>query len=269
MSGAYVHGYSEAEAVRLTCQASILSQFIHAGAHFAPHSLILEAGCGVGAQTIQLAMRNPETRFVSVDHSADSLQMAQQRIDACGLRNVELKLANVTELPFEDGEFDGAFVCFVLEHLTSPAQSLHEIGRVLKRGAKLLAFEGDHGSVLASPDDPAIASLVAAVSRYQRQQGGDAYIGRRLYPLLTAAGFRNVVIKPCVAYADASRPEWIHAFTRGTFINMMTSQQAAVLEAGLLSENEWRQGIAALNRTTAGDGSFCYTFFRATAYRQD
>jgi len=48
---------------------------------------------------------------------------------------------------------------------------------------------------------------------------------------------------------------------------MMQGQREATLERGLLSPREWREGIAALERTTAADGSFCYTFFRATAQR--
>jgi hypothetical protein len=35
--------------------------------------MVLEAGCGVGAQTIPSAQRSPHARFTSVDVSADSI----------------------------------------------------------------------------------------------------------------------------------------------------------------------------------------------------
>ena len=50
-------------------------------------------------------------------------------------------------------------------------------------------------------------------------------------------------------------------------MDMMQSQRETVLERGLMTDLEWRDGIEALGRTTASDGSFCYTFFRATADR--
>lgn len=267
MSDAYVHGYSAAEKVRLTRQANILVDFIHARTTFAPGSRILEAGCGVGAQTIQLAMRNPAARFVAIDRSPDSVKIARERVDACALTNVEFQLADIHELPFDDGEFDGAFLCFVLEHLTSRERALSEIRRVLKPGAKVHAFEGDHGSVLAWPNHPAIGRLVAAVSQYQCMQGGDPFTGRRLYSLLRASGFRNAAVEPCIAYADETRPSWVEGFTRATFIDMMKAQREAVLARDLLNEIEWRDGMEALDRTARGDGSFSYTFFRASADR--
>lgn len=267
MSDAYVHGYSTAEQIRLTRQAGILAPFIHAHAIFAPGSRVLEAGCGVGAQTVELATRNPQVSFVAVDHSADSIELARQRLAACALGNVELRVADINELPCDDGEFDSVFLCFVLEHLRSCERALGEIRRVMQPGARLHAFEGDHGSVLPCPDDLAIDRLVAAVSRNQSLQGTDPYIGRRLCPLLIESGFQNVRVEPCVAYADATRPAWVDEFTQATFIDMMKAQRAAVIGRGLLNELDWRHGIEALERTKRSDGSFSYTFFRATANR--
>ena len=74
-------------------------------------------------------------------------------------------------------------------------------------------------------------------------------------------------VEPCVAYADATRPAWVDEFTQATFIDMMKAQRAAVIGRGLLNELDWRHGIEALERTKRSDGSFSYTFFRATANR--
>jgi hypothetical protein len=40
-----------------------------------------------------------------------------------------------------------------------------------------------------------------------------------------------------------------------------------VLEAGLMSREDWRRGIDALYRTAEADGTFNYTFFKATGTR--
>lgn len=50
----YVHGYSDREALRLNDQADTLDNIIHNDTIFSKDSLVLEAGYGVGAQTIGL-----------------------------------------------------------------------------------------------------------------------------------------------------------------------------------------------------------------------
>lgn len=47
----YVHGYDERESVRLEDQAHCLNELLHNDSIFPKGSTILEAGCGVGAQT--------------------------------------------------------------------------------------------------------------------------------------------------------------------------------------------------------------------------
>lgn len=51
----YVHGYSPQEGARLMDQASTLAELLHFDTAYPAGSLVLEAGCGVGAQTVTLA----------------------------------------------------------------------------------------------------------------------------------------------------------------------------------------------------------------------
>ena len=69
----YVHGYGTRESERLQDQADSLVDLLHHDTEYPAGSIVLEAGCGVGAQTITLARRSPDARFVSVDRSLDSL----------------------------------------------------------------------------------------------------------------------------------------------------------------------------------------------------
>ena len=46
-------------------------------------------------------------------------------------------------------------------------------------------------------------------------------IGRRLYPLLTGAGFEAVRVSPRMVYVDASKPEMVDGFIRRTFTTMI------------------------------------------------
>ena len=83
MSNGYVHGYHARENERLQDQAGTLVDLLHADTAYPSGSRVLEAGCGVGAQTVTLARRSPQARFTSVDISADAL--AQHR-EFCSAR---------------------------------------------------------------------------------------------------------------------------------------------------------------------------------------
>jgi SAM-dependent methyltransferase len=259
----YVHGYSSRECDRLTDQANTLSDLLHHDTLYPPGSLVLECGCGTGAQTVFLAARNPTARIVSVDVSAASLDQARRRIEAAGYRNVEFREANMFDLPFGDEHFDHVFLCFVLEHLPDPAAALEVTKRVLKRGGTITAIEGDHGSWYCYPQTPESSRAVQCLIEIQAGLGGDSLIGRRLYPLLCEAGFRDVRVSPRMVYVDSSRPDLVEGFSRNTFIAMVMGIRDRALSLGLIDRQTWDKGIADLHRATESDGTFCYTFFKA------
>jgi SAM-dependent methyltransferase len=263
----YVHGYSTREADRLADQASTLSELLHGDTVYPPGSLVLECGCGTGAQTVFLASRNPEARFVSVDIAADSLEQARARIEAGGHRNVEFRTANLFDLPFGEEHFDHVFLCFVLEHLAEPAAALGAIQRVLRRTGTITVIEGDHGSWFCHPHTPESSRAVQCLVDLQSRLGGDSLVGRRLYPLLTDAGFRDVRISPRMVYVDNSQPDLVEGFSKNTFIAMVEGVRDQAVSLGLIDPRTWEKGIADLYRATEPDGTFCYTFFKGVAAR--
>jgi len=84
MSDTYVHGYQPRENERLQDQAGTLVDLLHSDTAYPRGSTVLEAGCGVGAQTLTLAQRSPEARFTSVDVSAESVAEAKRRATPLG-----------------------------------------------------------------------------------------------------------------------------------------------------------------------------------------
>lgn len=267
MTRSYVHGHGVREHRRLADQAGALVEIVHGGVAYPRGSRVLEVGCGVGAQTCTLAARSPGARFTSIDVSTASLRKASARVRAAGLRNVELRQADVMALPFEAGSFDHAFVCFVLEHLTEPARALAALRRVLRPGGTVTVVEGDHGLTAFHPDDPAAHAAIDCLVRLQARAGGDALIGRQLHPLLRAAGFGEVRAEPRMVYVDGSRPGLADAFTRKTFTAMVRGVRAPALAAGLVDAATFDAGVRALRRAARPDGVFCYTFFRAVGVR--
>jgi hypothetical protein len=93
--------------------------------------------------------------------------------------------------------------------------------------------------------------------------GGNALIGRQLYPLLLQAGFELVRISPRMAYVDSSKPALVDGFTRKTFTAMIEGVRDPSIKAGLAKPELFDAGIEALYRTAEADGVYCYTFFKA------
>jgi SAM-dependent methyltransferase len=240
-------------------------EIIHGGVAYPRGSAVLEVGCGVGAQTCTLAARSPGARFTSIDVSAESLRRAAARVRAAGLSNVELRQADLMALPFEPGSFHHVFVCFVLEHLADPVGALTALRRVLRPGGTITVVEGDHGPTAFHPEDAAARAAIDCLVRLQARAGGNALIGRQLYPLLRAAGFREVRAEPRFVYVDGSRQGLADAFTRKTFTAMVRGVRAPALAAGLVEASTFDAGVRALERAAERDGVFCYTFFRAVA----
>ena len=263
----YVHGYSSREAERLYDQATTLSTLLHEGIRYAPGRRVLEAGCGTGAQTVLLASSSPNVEIVSVDVSPASLELARARVTAAGHRNVAFQVADLFDLPFEDASFDDVFICFVLEHLASPGQALAAVRRVLKPGGTITVIEGDHGSWYCHPETSEASRTVQCLIDIQGRLGGDARIGRRLYPLLVEAGYRDVRVIPRMVYVDDSLPELVEGFSRNTFIAMVEGVREKALSLGLMDESSWNKGIGDMYRAAEPGGTFCYTFFRGSAVR--
>ena len=260
---AYVHGYSETEAVRLADQARTLTDLLHHDTAYPPGSQVLEAGCGVGAQTITLAKNSPQAQFTSVDICPESVDQARAMAQREGLTNVSLDVVNIFDAPFEAGAFDHAFVCFVLEHLSKPVEALKRLRGFVKPDGTLTAIEGDHGSFYCWPETELARRTVQCLIDAQAAMGGDSLIGRRLYPLLTEAGLRDVSVSPRMVYVDSSKPELVDGFSKKTFIAMVEGVRDHALDSGMMNEAAWDQGIRDLYRATESDGTFCYTFFKA------
>ena len=91
----YVHGYSDYEANRLHDQADSLSDLLHYDSVWEKGSIILEAGCGIGAQTKIVAPKNKYSKFISIDISLESLDQARKVADSNNINNVLFQEANI------------------------------------------------------------------------------------------------------------------------------------------------------------------------------
>ncbi|MCC7576528.1 MAG: methyltransferase domain-containing protein [Methanomethylovorans sp.] len=266
-SNDYVHGYSDREALRLHDQATTLEALLHGDTLYQPAEKVLEAGCGIGAQTVILSKNSPHADITSIDISENSLKTAQQRARDRSISNVTFRQADIFDLPFEDERFDHVFVCFVLEHLEQPLKALQKLKRVLKKGGTITVIEGDHGSCFFHPETEAALQAWRSLIVSQAMLGGNSLVGRQVYPLLRKAGFRDVEVSPRMVYSDASRPHMEEGFVRLTIIPMIEGVREKAIEMGIIDAKTFDKGIEDLHRTASQDGTFNYMFFKGVGIK--
>jgi SAM-dependent methyltransferase len=95
-------------------------------AQFARGRRVLDAGCGTAYGSELLATAGA-AEVVGIDVARDVLGSVRPRV----AESVRLDVADVCQLPYDDGAFD-LVVCFnVIEHLENPRRALDELARVL------------------------------------------------------------------------------------------------------------------------------------------
>ncbi|MFC4528731.1 methyltransferase domain-containing protein [Dyella halodurans] len=204
----YIHGFSSDEQSRLMRQARMFETKLFSRIDYSETSRLLEVGCGVGAQTEILLRRFPHLHVTGVDRSAAQLAAAEQNLAAtawCSARYT-LQLADATDLPFAERSFDGAYLCWVLEHMPSPARVLSEVRRVLSPGSVIYVTEVLNSSFFLDPYSPHLLRYWMAFNDHQYDSGGDPFIGAKLGNLLLAGGYRDVQTEVKSFHLDNRQP---------------------------------------------------------------
>ncbi|KAB7769043.1 class I SAM-dependent methyltransferase [Xanthomonas maliensis] len=266
-SPAYLHGFSSTEQARLLKQARLLEATLFKEIDYSGARRLLEVGSGVGAQTEILLRRFPELHVTGVDLSPAQLQAAAgnlQRLAWCRDRYT-LQQADAGDLPFEARAFDAAFLCWVLEHVPSPARVLNEVRRVLRPGAPVYVTEVMNTSFFLHPYSPQLWRYWMAFNDFQYDQGGDPFVGAKLGNLLLAGGFRDVRTRVRTLHLDNREPG-----RRKTMIafweELLLSAAEQLLQAGAVDADT----VAGMRRELAQvqsdpDAVFFYSFMQARA----
>jgi ubiquinone/menaquinone biosynthesis C-methylase UbiE len=95
------------------------------------HGRLLEVGCGIGVDSIQLAKCGFDVTAVDLTESA--LTVAREFAAARGV-SIDFRLGNAEGLDFPDESFDVVYSFGVLHHTPDIEQSVKEVHRVLRPG---------------------------------------------------------------------------------------------------------------------------------------
>jgi len=145
---------------------------------------ILDIGCGTGALLWEL-QSSSAALVLGVDVLRAHLELAQIN------QGVLLSQGDAHQLPIANDIFDITLCHFTLMWVYNPVGVLHEMVRVTKPGAAILALaEPDYGGRIDYPAD------LEQMGQWQidslRAQGADPFMGRKLSGLFYQAGLTNI-----------------------------------------------------------------------------
>jgi ubiquinone/menaquinone biosynthesis C-methylase UbiE len=263
----YLHGFSSTEQARLMRQARVGESTIFRNIDYTGAMRLLEVGSGVGAQTEILLRRFPELHATCVDLNEAQLDAARQNLGGMPWLDgrYTLQHADATNLPFEAHSFDAAFLCWVLEHVPSPARVLAEVRRVLSPGAPVYITEVMNASFLLDPYSPNVWKYWMAFNDFQIEHGGDPFVGAKLGNLLLAGDFRDVTTEIKTFHFDNREPA-----RRKTMIafweELLLSAADQLIAAGAVTE-EVVENMRREMRFVQNDPNavFFYSFVQARA----
>ncbi len=152
----------------------------------------LDAGCGGGDVTIELARRvGPAGRAVGIDLDEIKLNLARQEAAALGMEHVSFQQTDIAAGAFEP-EFDVIYARFLLTHLVDPAEAIARMQTWLKPGGILVVEDIDFSGHFCHPESPAFRRYVELYTQAVERRGGDPHIGPRVPGLLMGADFDGV-----------------------------------------------------------------------------
>jgi ubiquinone/menaquinone biosynthesis C-methylase UbiE len=267
MDEKYIHGYSQTEQERLVSQGQVLSPFIFDRLNLSDVSQLLEVGSGVGAMTLEISKRYPNLPITCLEISETQIAKAMENLSKATIENkIKLIQADARNTNLEtNATFDGAFLCWVLEHVPLPEKVLVELNRILKIGSQIFITEVFHTSLHVFPPCPNIDFYWQKCIDFQSIIDGDANVGHRLGNILHDAGFREIEVKPYPMFFDKRSPE-----KRQVLLNywhgLLFSALENMVEADFCDLALWNaveQEILSLMEND--DAVFYYSFIQATA----
>ncbi len=159
-----------------------------------PGEMVLDLGCGTGADTQVLAARAaPDGCVVGLDASLTMLDAARERAAGATV-SLRFVAGSAIALPLGDGMFDACWSDRVVQHLSDPERAVAELARVTRPGGRIAIGGPDFGTqVLDLPDRATTRAVLDFRCDQLRRQG---WAGRQLPRFFEAAGLIGITIHP-------------------------------------------------------------------------
>lgn len=263
----YIHGFSEIEQDRLRRQAEFAEHIIYKDINFSHVKNLLEVGCGVGAQSEILLRRFPKIQLTGIELNEKQIEAAKNHLSAQSqlTGRFDIKKMDATHMEFDSNSFDGAFLCWVLEHIPNPKHALNEVRRVLSPGSTVYITEVLNSSFFLEPYSPNVWRYWMAFNDYQFENAGDPFVGAKLGNFLLELGFKDIKTEVKTWHYDNRYPnerrETIEFWT-----NLLMSAKDQLVQENIVSKELAENAHQELRKIASDPNAvFFYSFIQASA----
>lgn len=166
---------------RMNASHTPLSEWAFEHMDIKPDDIVLDIGCGGGANVRRLIAKCPSGHVTGVDYSDVSVRMStEENKKAIEEGKCTIQQADVMRLPFAEDSFDVVTAFETIYFWPDIHKSLQEVCRVLKAGGHFYPVNEANGT---SERDAKTMASIANMQMFTAQQ---------LVDVLTAAGFAHV-----------------------------------------------------------------------------
>jgi ubiquinone/menaquinone biosynthesis C-methylase UbiE len=205
-----------------------------------PDDVVLDAGCGYGADAIEIARHvGPKGAVIGLDLSEAMIAEATGRAQGLDL-NVEFRVGDARDLPFPDATFDACRAETLLQHVPQPDLAVGEMVRVVKPGGRIVLLDIDAGTVVIDSDD---YPTTRKVLDWFASSTVNGWIGRQLLRLLKDAGLEGVA--SAAQFIESDYP-FVEQMLHSTSTQALDSGQLPGLTLSGLSS--WWSDLGAADR---------------------
>jgi SAM-dependent methyltransferase len=137
-----------------------------------PGERLLEVGPATGYYSLHAARwLEPDGILEVLDIQQEMLDHTMRRAQVLSISNIIPTRGDAQALPYPDGRFDAAYLVATLGEVPDKERALHELGRVLKPGGRLVVGESQPDPHMVSFDKLRMLADVAGLS-YECRVGG-------------------------------------------------------------------------------------------------
>jgi ubiquinone/menaquinone biosynthesis C-methylase UbiE len=203
-----------------------------------PGEHVLDMGTGPGEPALTIARAvGPDGRVTGIDLSENMVQIADQVGKARGIRNIDFRVMDCSELTLPSASFDAAISCFGFQIFTNPEKAAAEAFRVLRPKGRICATVWSTGDKVPWLDviiGPMLEHAEPDETGYlptPYETGGPG----EMIAFLEAAGFRDAHerrITHTMPYADSDA--YLNSILKATPIGHSLSEEPPEVQEDVL-----------------------------------
>ena len=222
---------------------------------------LLDVGCGAGHLSARLAEAVAPGEMRGIDIEPSQVNIAREVAAMSGGDNAVFQVADLLDLPFEDGSFDVVHLGGVLLHIPETERALAEVKRVLRHGGIVASRDLMVSACFVHPELGMMRRSLEAFEDLLAADDGNPQIAKDMKLHLRRAGFVDIDISASFeTYHTPDELEFFHAIIKQWFLEGGIAY--AAVQCGALSHNmmaeiarlleEWRQDPGAIAGTAFG-----------------